>query len=147
LLRVHPRPGEAQQRQFDVIRQRLFRYDIFPRSMMVAAMAPAAPLCAGATIVQRVQFGACAVESGVRVVEVWGADDELAHDAGFSYVTLVGHPECGVETFRVTLDGEGVTLSMEARSRPGDILTWIGFPLARVIQVGLTRAALRGFGA
>jgi uncharacterized protein (UPF0548 family) len=144
-LRIQPRTGETERNLFDVIRHRLFRYDIFPPSVMFAAMAPAAPLSEGATIVQRVQFGMCAVEAGVRVVEVWGADEGVGQDAGFAYVTLMGHPECGVESFRVTLGREGVTLTIEAWSRPGDVLTWVAFPLARAVQIGLTRAALRRF--
>jgi len=113
---------------------------------MYTAISPGPVVTAGATIVQRVQFGLCAIESGVRVVDVWGADGPVT-DAGFRYLTLAGHPECGVETFRVQLDAEAasIVLSVEAWSRPGHTLTWLGVPVARLIQISLTHAALRQF--
>jgi len=85
------------------------------------------------------------------VIAVW---DRVAGDAegepgavrmvGFRYVTLQGHPECGVASFEARVGSTGdVTIVLGARSRPGTWLTRLGRPFARRIQRAVTRAALR----
>ena len=64
--------------------------------------------------------------------------------AGFRYVTLQGHPECGIASFEVRSGPKGeVTILLDARSRPGSWLTRLGRPFARRFQQTMTRAALR----
>jgi Domain of unknown function (DUF1990) len=140
---VRPRAGEAPAARFARVRARLLAYDIYPPRAFVFALCPPGRVQRGTTIVQRVRIGGLAIEAGVRVVDVWWR----ATDAGFTYVTLAGHPECGVETFRVRLDDGGdVHVLIEARSHPGELLTWLGLPIARLAQRSLTRAALRRLG-
>ncbi len=74
--------------------------------------------------------------------------DGFRHDAedrsaGFAYVTLEGHPERGVATFEVQLRGDEVWVELTARSVAGTLVTRIGRPVARLVQKGITKRALR----
>lgn len=84
----------------------------------------------GATAVLRLRMGAVRFRAPVRVIEVV----DTAECAGFSYETLPGHPEDGVERFLVTNGPDGVRLRIAARSRPGRWFTRLGEPLARRLQ-------------
>jgi hypothetical protein len=81
---------------FERVRERLLAYDIFPPWLMRHASCPAGRLAEGTTIVQRELVGPLALEMAVRVLAVWDRSDGVAREAGLSYVTLVGHAECGV---------------------------------------------------
>ena len=141
---VRIRPGESPSAAFARVRDRLLAYDIFPPAHIRYAICPAGPIRAKATIIQRIQLGPLALETAVRVIEAWDRLEGGVRDAGFSYVTLQGHPERGVASFRVQLAEAGaVTVLIDARSRPGLLLTRLGRPIARALQRGLTRAALR----
>lgn len=140
VVTVVPRPGEDPRTTFARIREMLMAYDIYPRSALLFGIHPSGQLEHGSVIVQRLQFGAGAIEAGVRVMRVW--DSDVA--AGFAYVTLQGHPELGTEYFGVQRQPDGrVRVGIEARSRPGQALTWLGLPVARAVQVGVSRAAVR----
>jgi uncharacterized protein (UPF0548 family) len=129
---------------FERVRECLLAYDIFPPWLMRHASCPAGRLAEGATIVQRVLLGPLALEMAVRVLAVWERPDGAAREAGFSYVTLTGHAECGVVAFRVRLDeDQSVVILIDARSRSGLLLTKLGRPFARLFQRAATRAALR----
>ena len=143
-------PGDTPATVYTSIRDRLLRYDVFPPGVVQATIWPEGQITAGATIVQRIVLGPLSVEAAVRVIDVW---DRVALDtamppcgiraAGFRYVTLEGHPECGVASFEVRADSPGeVTVRLEARSRPGSWLTRLGRPFARQLQRSLTQAAL-----
>lgn len=137
-------PGEIPPAIFDCVRDRLLAYDIFPPALIRYTVCPEQPIRTGATIVQRVQLGLLALEAAVQVIDVWDRAEGDVREAGFSYVTLRGHPECGIATFGVRLDGKGtVTVFIDARSRPGLLLTRLGRPIARAFQRAITRAALR----
>ncbi len=98
----------------------------------------------GSVIVQRVGFGPVALESAVRVVDVWQRQTDGGQEAGFRYVTLAGHPERGAASFEVRMGrDETIQLILEARSTPGSVTTRLARPVARAIQLALTRAALR----
>lgn len=61
--------------------------------------------------------------------------DRRAAAAGFSYLTLPGHPECGRETLTAEHDTDGVVwVSLAAVSRPGSILTAMAGPVGRLVQ-------------
>jgi uncharacterized protein (UPF0548 family) len=145
------RPGETPSTVFVRLRDRLLAYDIFPPGIVQATICPAGTIAAGATIIQRIVLGPLALEAAVRVIEVW--DRPVASGAGatgggsvagFRYVTLRGHPECGVASFEVRVEPSGaVMVLLDARSRPGTWLTRLGRPFARRFQRALTRAALR----
>jgi uncharacterized protein (UPF0548 family) len=137
-------PGDDALAAFERVRERLLAYDIFPPGLMRHANCPAGRLTEGATIVQRVLLGPLALEMAVRVLAVWERSDGAVREAGLSYVTLDGHAECGVVAFRVRLDKDRrVVLLIDARSRPGLLLTQLGRPFARLFQRVATRAALR----
>jgi uncharacterized protein (UPF0548 family) len=54
---------------------------------------------------------------------------------GFDYVTLPGHPECGIERFLVELAEDGsVQATVTAVSRPGTALVALGGPVSRATQ-------------
>lgn len=137
---VDPSPSSL----FERIRTRLFAYDIFPPRLVDSLIWPSGRIDEGAMIVQRVRLGPVALEMAVRVIEAWDFDDGAVREAGFTYATIVGHPERGIETFRVRLQSDGrVMVVVDARSRPGILLTRLGYPAARLFQRGLTESALR----
>lgn len=146
VVRTEAEPGGGSLAVFERLRQRLLEYDIFPPSFMLRSLCQSGPIQAGTTIVQRVQAdGVFALEMAVRATRTWDNESAGKREAGFTYVTLQGHAECGVESFRVQLDLASGTVSLliDARSRPGLWLTRVGFPVARVIQRSLTRAAVQ----
>jgi uncharacterized protein (UPF0548 family) len=143
--RVPVATGDSPSAVFARVRDRLLAYDIFPPRIVQAAICPAGPIALGATIVQRIVLGPLALETAVRVIEVWDrAAEGGASQAGFRYVTLQGHPECGVASFEVQASAAGeVTVILGARSWPGSWLTRLGYPFARRFQRRLTEAGLR----
>lgn len=63
--------------------------------------------------------------------------------AGFTYVTLPGHPECGRESFVVDIgDDEAVWFTVRATSRPAAWYARIGAPVTRLAQRMITRRYL-----
>ena len=66
------------------------------------------------------------------MVEESGAVEKF----GFAYGTLPGHVECGEERFTVEWhrDDDSVWYDILAFSKPGHILTRLGYPLARRLQ-------------
>jgi uncharacterized protein (UPF0548 family) len=144
-------PSDTPCGVFTRLRDRLLAYDVFPPSIVQATICPEGRITAGATIVQRILLGPLALEAAVRVIDVW---DRVAGEsagapgsvraAGFRYVTLRGHPECGVASFEVRAQASGeVTVLLDARSRAGTWLTRLGRPFARRFQRAMTQAALR----
>ena len=144
-------PSETPDAVFARVRDRLMVYDVFPPDVVRAAICPAGRISAGATIVQRIGVGPLALEAAVRVIDVWdrvvgdpNGEPGAVRKAGFRYVTLRGHPECGIASFEVRAGPTGeVTILLDARSRPGSWLTRLGRPFARRFQQTMTRAALR----
>lgn len=136
--------SERLDAAFHRLRSRLLSYDIFPPRFLRFVICPRGPVAVGSVIVQRVGFGPIALESAVRVVDVWERQADGEQQAGFAYVTLAGHPERGAASFEVRMGrGEKVRLILEARSTPGSVATRLARPLTRSIQLALTRAALR----
>jgi len=124
----------------------ILRYDIFPPSRLQRVVARE-PVELGDTVGARYHIApGFDLLFASRVVEVFDAVDveRNLHRAGFTYRTLAGHPEFGEETFAVEKDLESgaVSVSLRSWSRPGGLLTRIGWPLARRIQVGASRDAL-----
>jgi uncharacterized protein (UPF0548 family) len=132
----------AAAREFERIRSRLFRYDIFSRRIVRRQFCPDGPLGPGTVIVQRFGSSLLAVETAVRVIETWGEDPQ-AETAGFVYVTLPGHLERGVSFFEVRRSDADVTVAITARSRPGGWPTRLSRPLSRWAQRSLTARAVR----
>jgi len=129
---------------FDRLRSRLLSYDIFPPRFLRFVICPPGELEVGSVIVQRVGYGPIALESAVRVVDIWRRRADGEQQAGFSYVTLAGHPERGAASFEVRMGSEEkLSLILESRSTPGSVATRLARPLARSIQLLLTQAAIR----
>ena len=78
--------------------------------------------------------------NGARVVYVVG-DRQSATRFGFAYGTLVNHAEAGEELFEVFVDPstEDVMYRIRAASRPRSPLTYIGYPLVRMLQAACRR--------
>jgi uncharacterized protein (UPF0548 family) len=78
--------------------------------------------------------------NGARVVYVVG-DRGSATRFGFAYGTLVNHAEAGEELFEVFVDpsSEDVMYRIRAASRPRSALTYIGYPLVRILQAACRR--------
>jgi uncharacterized protein (UPF0548 family) len=69
---------------------------------------------------------------------VWTVAEETR--TGFAYGTLPGHPECGEESFVVTLERDGsVALTVTSFSRPAAWFTRAAGPLVPVFQRAYAR--------
>jgi uncharacterized protein (UPF0548 family) len=139
------RSGEARAAAFERLEGRLLRYEVFPPRIMDARVCSGdGRLHEGTTIVQRVRLGPLRLEFAVRVLRVWSGRGGEADEAGFSYVTLKGHPERGVSTFllRRPADADKITFRIDVRSRPGSFLARVARPYARRLQRHATEAAL-----
>ena len=103
---------------------------------------PATPaLEPGETLVLAFRSFPFFVTGAARVVYVVDEPDRF----GFAYGTLPGHPEKGEEAFIVERGPTGdVTFRITAFSRPQALLTWLGGPIARMVQKKTTRRYLQG---
>lgn len=94
----------------------------------------------GAVAILGLGIGRLRVPALVRVVYIV---DEPRRK-GFAYGTLPGHPESGEESFILELhDGDEVTFTISAFSRPNSLLARIGAPLTRAVQSSITNRYLR----
>lgn len=93
----------------------------------------------GTTVLLGLGVGPLRRWAGCRVTEVVAG----ASTAGFSYATLPGHPQQGVERFTVSLGPDGtVTGRVQAWSRPAWRLARLAGPLGRLAQRVVTRRYL-----
>ena len=139
------RSGESRTAAFDRLEGRLLRYDVFPPRVMDARVCSRdGRLHESTIIVQRVRLGPLRLEFAVRVLRVWSDRGGEADEAGFSYVTLKGHPERGVSTFSLSrpADADKITFRIDVRSRPASLLARAARPCARWFQRHATEAAL-----
>lgn len=66
-----------------------------------------------------------------RITSVVDSDSSF----GFTYATLPDHPECGEETFLVTMAPDGVVkFEISATWRSGTLIARVGEPVSRVLQ-------------
>ena len=100
-----------------------------------------APIAVGTTVAIITRIGPVHVVAACRIVAVVDEPDRY----GFAYGTLPAHPEEGEELFLVTRGGGGmVRFEITAFSRPHDLLTKLGGPVARTVQQRATRRYLEG---
>jgi uncharacterized protein (UPF0548 family) len=101
---------------------------------------PAKPmLLEGETVVLAVTLPGISAIAACRIVYV---TDE-PHRFGFAYGTLPAHPEQGEEAFHIETDSHGmVRFVVTAFSRPRHPLARIGSPVARRVQLRVTRRYL-----
>nr|WP_199791052.1 DUF1990 domain-containing protein [Streptomyces sp. SID8379] len=100
------------------------------------SVVPGDPVREGADVVLRALW----LRIPCRVVRVVRSSGRV----GFAYGTLPGHPERGEEAFLVELGEDGsVWFRVRAFSRAGRWFTRVGGPVARAVQVWVTRRYLR----
>ncbi|WP_367136947.1 MULTISPECIES: DUF1990 family protein [Streptomyces] len=103
---------------------------------------PAGTLPAAPGVTVDVSLGLGPLRASGTCAVVWTVREE--HRAGFAYGTLPGHPECGEESFVVTLDGaEDVRLAVTAFSRPARWYTRAAGPLVPAFQRRYARYCAR----
>lgn len=122
---------------FDEAAERLMTWGVHERAgLRVRASSPR--VVADAVVEMRIPW-LPGLRIPCRVVRVVSAPDE----AGFAYGTLPGHPESGEEAFVVSREGERVTFSISAFSRPATRLARAGGPVTLLGQEYFTRRYLR----
>lgn len=119
-------------------------YDIFPPSVGRAVITRN-PVEVGDTVGLRYRFGlGLEMFFASRVIDRFDEQRDGLWCTGFTYRTLVGHPELGEETFSVekaVASGE-VRVALRSWSRPGILLSKLTAPFARRAQVRSSHAAL-----
>ncbi len=122
----------------------IMRFDIFPPHL-VRPVLRRAPVQAGDTV------GICYHQApgidlffAARVIACFDGEKGGVWRTGFTYRTLIGHPERGEETFGVEKDvATGrVTVVLRSWSRPGTVLALLVPPWVRRQQVRASRAAV-----
>jgi uncharacterized protein (UPF0548 family) len=141
-----PQPiGWTPEKLFNWATDEVLQFKIFPPNRMRAFVdSPNNHVAPGVTILQGVYFGPFRLEMADRVIEVLKGKNDKEQWAGFTYATLEGHAEQGLETFLISWNKatSKVFFSMEAWSRPGLWLTRLFTPLARRVQKKATREVL-----
>jgi uncharacterized protein (UPF0548 family) len=129
---------------FETVARAILSYEVFPPWLVSGALRRN-PVKTGDT------YGICyhffpGIDFffGGRVVAVTREEIDGVCRAGFRFRTVVGHPECGEETFWVEKDKTTglVRAGLRSWSRPGLWLTRLGKPYTRWVQVRASYAAL-----
>ena len=104
--------------------------NIFPESQQVAI---------GQTVIVMIGTEAFSIAAPCRIVKI--VDEECIY--GFAYGTLPGHPESGEESFVLRISPSGaVNFEIRAFSRAQDNLVKLSGPIARLIQMKVTKRYL-----
>lgn len=122
----------------------ILRYEVFPPDL-VQGVLRRTPLEPGDTVGIRYRgFPAVELFFAARVVDRFRGEQDGLVRAGFTYQTLIGHPELGEETFSAWKEPASGRVGVELRSwsRPGTRLARAAAPLVRRVQVRANRAAL-----
>lgn len=135
-------PG-APGARFRAIAESIRRYGIFPPSLVTGVVRR--PVEVGDTVgVHYRGLRAVRLFFAARVVDVFEGEVDGWWRSGFTYRTLVGHPELGEETFSVEkeLATGRVRVALRSWSRPGTWLARVFAPVVRRLQVHASRRAL-----
>jgi uncharacterized protein (UPF0548 family) len=126
-----------RRHDFDAAVEDLLTWRVHRRAgLRVAASGPARP---GAVVDMRLGIGALALRIPCRVIYVVDEPDRR----GFAYGTLPGHPESGEERFLLQRLPEGrLEFAIRAFSQPATVLARAGGPVARGVQVAMTKRYL-----
>ncbi len=114
------------------------------RGAHITVVAVDAPIEVGTVVTMTLPVLGIHVHADCRIVAVVDKPDAY----GFAYGTLTTHPETGEESFviRRALDG-GVSFTVTAFSRPGELVPWCGLPVVRALQHRAAREFLDGMKA
>jgi uncharacterized protein (UPF0548 family) len=104
--------------------------------LVVGATGPAEP---GATVVLGLRLGPVLVVAPCRVVDVTSGPDRVS----FTYVTLQGHPERGVQEFACVSTPIGARFEMSAASEPSSWAGRLAYPAVAAVQDRMWRRYLR----
>jgi len=121
----------------------ILRYSIFPPELVEPIVRR--PIELGDTVgVHYRGFRAVRLFFAARVTEVFDEDRAGWWCTGFTYRTLVGHPELGEETFasEKELATGRVRVALRSWSRPGTALARVFAPFVRRVQVRASERAL-----
>ena len=133
---LHHRQGVAVAASVESCGRSLLAWDLHRAAgLRVRADGPAAP---GATVVLGMPLGPVWVLALCRVVDLVDEEDRI----GFTYATLPGHPECGVERFTIQRGEDGVTFDVLGVSRPAFWGSRLLPLVSRRVQAGVTRRYL-----
>lgn len=94
------------------------------------------PLAVGGDVVLWTKVLGLSLVFACRITEVF--DDEACF--GFTYATLPGHPEQGVETFRIAFVDDQVVLHITGESRPALLLNKLSGPIGPIMQKRFTKS-------
>jgi uncharacterized protein (UPF0548 family) len=129
---------------FERVAAAILRYEVFPREL-VEGVLRRAPVERGDTVGIRYKgFRVAHLFFAARVVDRFRREEDGLLREGFTYHTLVGHPELGEETFSAEKAVATGRVSVELRSwsRPGTRLARLAAPVVRRLQIAAGRAAL-----
>ena len=100
-----------------------------------------APIEVGTVVTMTLPVLGIHIHAACRIVAVLDEPDAF----GFAYGTLATHPETGEESFviRRAPDG-GISFTVTAFSRPGELVPWCGLPVVRALQHRAARQFLQG---
>lgn len=129
-----PFPMGTGRERFERVRDALLSWRHFDVPWLTFHGASAPPT-AGQAVAVLVRVAGLWLLNPCRVV--WVDRPEAGAEAvAFAYGTLSGHAERGEERFRVSLDPASgdVTYEIASFSRPGTLLTRLGYPFARRFQ-------------
>ena len=119
-------------------------YRSFPTDMLVGLREPR-PVHIGETVRARYRLlPFVQLVFAARVIDVFDGERDGVHRTGFTYRTLAGHPECGVETFAIEkeLATGTVRAVVFAHSRCATTLSRLLRPMCRRLQLAAGRAAV-----
>lgn len=143
-IAVEPPGDPVADGVFERTAAAILRYDIFPPSVIVGVLRRT-PVEVGDTVGTRYKrLRAVDLFFASRVVARFRATNGELLRSGFTYQTLVGHPELGEETFSVEkhLPTGRVSVELRSWSRPGTLLARATAPVVRRLQVAGNHAAL-----
>jgi uncharacterized protein (UPF0548 family) len=131
-------------RVFRVARDTIAAYRMFPAERLLATFDQGECAQVGTTVAQCVKLAFLEFEMANRIVSIFDRDEEGVREFGIQIVSLEGHAEQGVETFKVVQDIRGeVTFQIIANSKPGLMLTRFFSPLTRWVQLRASRECMR----
>ncbi|GAB3581619.1 DUF1990 family protein [Calidifontibacter terrae] len=128
-----------QRNDFETLTAELLGWQVHERAGLRLAVSDV-PLQLGSVVEMRMRVGPVPVRAPCRVVEITAEWDRR----GFSYGTLPGHPEVGMERFELRRASDGtVTFQITAISRPASVVGFVAGSIHRRIQRQITERYLQ----